>query len=100
MTASGANGVEVATDGTITVVGYAYNPSTARYEALVWRSVPGLHGDVNCDGIVDFADGQAIVDVLLEVDLAVCHVEAADLDGSGAADGRDIQPMIELLLSP
>jgi len=100
MTASGANGVEVAADGTITVVGYAYNPSSARYEALVWRSVPGLPGDVNCDGFVDLDDAQVIIDVLLELDLTACHVEAADLDASGSPDGRDVQPMIDLLLSP
>ena len=59
-----------------------------------------LAGDVNCDGVVDLADGQAMVEVLIGLDQEACHVAAADLDGSGAADGRDIQPMIAFLLSP
>lgn len=36
-TTSGAHGIEVATDGTISIAGYAHDPVLQRTEAIVWR---------------------------------------------------------------
>ncbi|MEZ6195468.1 MAG: kelch repeat-containing protein [Planctomycetota bacterium] len=40
-TSSAAQGLDVAADGTITVVGYGYNATNARSEALVWTGLAG-----------------------------------------------------------
>jgi hypothetical protein len=57
-----------------------------------------LAGDVNCDGSIDLNDGQSMVDVLLGVDFNECHQIAADLDGDGISDARDIHPLVTLLI--
>ncbi|MCA9251479.1 MAG: hypothetical protein KDA54_10140, partial [Phycisphaerales bacterium] len=54
-TSSYAEDFEVAMNGTITVVGYGYNPQAGRNEALVWRSI-GVPGDCDGDGDVDLDD--------------------------------------------
>ncbi len=55
-------------------------------------------GDVNLDGGVDWADIAAAVAVLLGQDTDPDHVAAADANCDGVADGRDIQPLTDLLL--
>lgn len=55
-------------------------------------------GDVNGDGHVDLDDVSYFVAVLLGTDTDPAHVANADVDCSGAADGADIQPFVDLLL--
>ncbi len=52
-------------------------------------------GDVNGDGFVSTADAPAFIDVLLGDNPA--GTAAADLNCDGLADGRDVQPFVELL---
>ena len=54
-TSSRAEDFEVAPDGTITVVGSGYNPSSGRNEALLWRSSYAF-GDCDQSGYVDQVD--------------------------------------------
>jgi hypothetical protein len=55
-----------------------------------------IPGDMNRDGIVNLNDLPLFVTVLLGLDPA--HTASADMNGDGEADGRDIQPFIELVL--
>ncbi|MFQ5422479.1 MAG: dockerin type I domain-containing protein [Phycisphaerae bacterium] len=55
-------------------------------------------GDVDCDGIVNMSDAQALVDVLLGTDIHPCHVAAADMNGDGLMDGNDIQDLVSILI--
>jgi hypothetical protein len=66
-TSTTAQDVEVAGDGTITVVGYGYNSVSGQQEALVWQS-SALLGDCNGDGYVDMTDFTGFVDCLLGPD--------------------------------
>lgn len=56
-------------------------------------------GDVNGDCAINTGDIEAFAAVLLGVDEDPAHAWAADLDGSGAADGADIQLFVDLLLA-
>jgi hypothetical protein len=82
---SGARDVDVATDGTITVGGYGWNDATQRTEALIWRSIPGLPGDVNGDGQVNFSD---LVQLLAA--WGPCNHCPEDLNGNGTVDFTDL----------
>ena len=53
-------------------------------------------GDLTGDGALTMDDVPVFVDVLLGLDPA--HEAAADMDCDGVADGRDIQPFVELLV--
>ena len=55
-------------------------------------------GDVDGDGDADFFDLDALVAVLLGMPFDPAHVANADLNGDGAANGNDIQLMVEALL--
>lgn len=97
-----ADAIEVTSDGTILVAGYAYVPARGRYEAIVWRSTPsiGLTGDVNCDGVVDATDAQALADVLVGLDTDPCHIAQADVSGNSTVDGEDIAPFVGAVFNP
>lgn len=56
-------------------------------------------GDMNMNGSMDLEDAQMFVDVLMGVDEAPTHVAIADVNHDGVADGRDVAPMVELLMS-
>ncbi|MCZ6817011.1 MAG: VCBS repeat-containing protein [Planctomycetota bacterium] len=53
-------------------------------------------GDINEDCGVDLVDVDILVQVLIGADTDPTHVANSDLDGSGTADGLDIQVMIVL----
>jgi len=59
-----------------------------------------LYGDVDCDGVLDMNDAQALVDVLIGADVVPCHVTAADMNGDGSTDGGDIQLFVGAILAP
>ncbi len=56
-------------------------------------------GDVNGDELVDLNDIAPAVDVLLGLDAAPEHIDAVDANCDGQADGADIQPFVDYLLS-
>jgi len=57
-------------------------------------------GDLDGDGDVDFDDTAILIDVLLGIDTDETHRARADLDGSGAPDGTDVQPFVDVMLMP
>lgn len=64
-----------------------------------------LKGDVNSDGVVNLLDVDAYVLALIDpAGFAAQHpfgcIENADVNNSGAADGEDSQPFVQLLLTP
>ncbi len=66
---------------------------------------PPPPGDMNCDGVVDMSDvapfALALVDpASYQTAHPWCDVTLADLDGSGAADGEDLQMFVNALLTP
>lgn len=52
-------------------------------------------GDLDNDSDIDEIDAAILVDVLLENDADPLHVDRADVDCSGAADGMDIAPFVD-----
>ena len=68
---------------------------------LEFQDYPCPHdGDINHDGVTDLKDLPGFVAVLLGEESLPCTAIAADLDGSGTADGDDIAPFIQRLLAP
>jgi hypothetical protein len=56
-------------------------------------------GDLNADGAINDLDLGVLIAVLLDIDTAPTHVAAADMDGSGNANGLDITPFLTLFVS-
>jgi hypothetical protein len=73
-----------------------WNADHVRLEAVV----PTPLGDVNCDGMVNVADAQALADVLVEADTDPCHVAAADVSGDAQLTGHDVQSLVDVLTMP
>lgn len=57
-----------------------------------------LIGDINCDAVLNMADVDAFVEVLLELDAETCHILQADFDDSTIVDGQDIPAFINVFL--
>jgi len=55
-------------------------------------------GDINHDSIIDAADVQIFVDVLIGVDVDNVHRIRCDFNCDGKADGRDIKDFLHLIL--
>ena len=55
-------------------------------------------GDLNNDGSASLADLNLFVAVLLSLDTDPYHMAAADMDGSGTANGIDIQLFVNALV--
>lgn len=55
-------------------------------------------GDVNCDGVLDQLDAEALTNVLIGTDNDGCHVTQADINGDKFTDGQDIAPFIAIYL--
>ena len=68
--------------------------SVQAYFAQKW-TMALLLGDVNRDGVVDFSDINAFIDVLI----AGGFQEEADINGDGAVDFSDIPSFIDLLIA-
>ena len=97
-----ARDVYVADDGTITVAGSGYHSGNGRSEAIIWRSLPGSPGDLNCDGVVSVADIGAFVLVLTNPaeyasQFPDCDALNGDLNGDGAVTVSDIGLFVALL---
>ncbi|MCB9857495.1 MAG: hypothetical protein H6818_17575 [Phycisphaerales bacterium] len=57
-----------------------------------------LAGDLDDDTDVDLDDASILIDVLLEADADPDHVARADVNCSGAVDGRDLQAIVVQLI--
>lgn len=57
-----------------------------------------IRGDVNADGVVNAADVNLFVPVLLGLDNDAGHRAASDVDGNGSVNGADIQAFATVLL--
>lgn len=76
--------------------------ATANATANV-RIVPSI-GDMDCNGTVASTDIEPFVLALADpagyqAAYPACNINHADIDGNNSADGADIQPFIQLLLS-
>lgn len=56
-----------------------------------------LLGDVNCDGILNVADAEALVGVLMGTDQVPCHLAGADITNDQSIDGLDVQALVDVL---
>ncbi len=65
-------------------------------------TVPGgcVFGDVNNDGDLDLDDAAALTAVLIDSPLHPDHIDRADLNGDGPADGWDIAVLVDALVAP
>jgi hypothetical protein len=83
------------TNGSITYPGWNID------DVEIWgiASMP-VPGDLDGDGDVDEGDTAILINVLLRTDTEPEHVVRADLNDSGTADGLDVQPFVDALLSP
>jgi hypothetical protein len=57
-----------------------------------------IPGDIDLDNTVDMNDMEILVNVLVGVDTDAGHVSRANVNGSGCADGLDIETFTDLLL--
>lgn len=81
-----AEDFEIAPDGSVAVVGYAYNTVTGRYEALVWFSVgTPCPGDLDGDADVDVSDLGLVL-----AEFGCASGCTADADGDGDVDVSDL----------
>ncbi len=55
-------------------------------------------GDVNADGFIDMTDAALFVDVLTGADQDPGHIARSDTNGDGAANGADVQWLVDALL--
>ncbi len=75
-------------------------PSVARWD--YFRFAVGTRGDMNCDGVIDFADITPFVQALSDPagyarQYDGCSAGLADCNGVGAVNFDDINPFVELL---
>ncbi|MFO0828107.1 MAG: kelch repeat-containing protein [Phycisphaerales bacterium] len=88
-TGSAAYGVDVGADGTVTVVGNAYNAIAGREEAMLWSSARRtIVGDLDGDGHVGGADIALLLGAWGTSD------QAADLNGNGIVDAADLAVLL------
>lgn len=76
------------------------NPASATYPAPLAVTVVGggIQGDVNNDSVINFADVQPFVNVLIGIDTDAGRVARSDVNCDGVANGRDIAGMADLLI--
>jgi len=71
----------------------------------IWRlryTLPGMKGDLNCDGSVDFGDINPFVLAISDPEgyaesFPGCDRMNADINGDGSVDFGDINPFVGLL---
>ena len=77
---------------------------TSRCTSAWSASAPGtpiLPGDMNCDGAVDLDDVPFFVQAMIEAEsFTGCLVDQADMDSDTFINGKDIQFLVDALLSP
>ncbi len=92
-TSTRAEDLDVAPDGTITVVGWGYNTATSRYEALMWQGVSPA-GDLDGDGDVDLSDLAILLAAYNTCEGDASYNPVADLDASGCVDLADLSVLL------
>ncbi len=58
----------------------------------------GIKGDVNNDGVVDIADANIVIDIVLGADDAAKYDGRADVNGDGVVDIADANAVIDIVL--
>lgn len=76
--------------------GVAGGPASIRFSVVPCD----IFGDINVDCVRDEMDIALFTDVLLGVGMDPLHVARSDVNSSGAADGADVQPLIDAFMSP
>jgi hypothetical protein len=85
-------------DGLALFVGGAFTPAGDIPSARIAEWLPDCVGDFDKDRDVDLDDLNTFVAVLTGTDTTPGHLETADINGDGAADGKDIQPFVGVIL--
>ncbi len=87
--------IEVAPDGSISIVGSAYNMTLGRTEAILLRSTqaPDCIADLNNDGLLDFFDVSAFLSAFN------ANAPEADINGDGAFDFFDVSAFLNAFAS-
>ncbi len=90
--ASVANDVEVLGDGSVVVVGKAFNGNLGKWLAMMWIAppVPSCPADLTGDGVADSSDFFAYLDLFAAGD------PAADITGNGTIDADDFFAYLDL----
>jgi FG-GAP repeat protein len=91
-------GRAVALDGNIAIIGARQDDHAAGTNAgaaYVFVLNCNVDGDMDGDGDSDADDIGIFVSVLIDVDTDPDHVLRADMNGSGQANGLDIEPFVE-----
>lgn len=80
--------------------GYLATPAVdTTYGLVVHAEVPEpIPGDINCDSVVDAADAQSLVTVLLNGTIPGCDPGRADMNDDGKTDAGDIASLVACLL--
>jgi hypothetical protein len=86
ITSFSASGADVRDDGSIAVAGAGYVSAEGRWEAMLLIGAPGVPGDADGDGDVDFADLLIVLSAWGPCP-APC---ASDLDGDGSVGFADL----------
>ena len=60
----------------------------------------GLAGDIDGDGDLDSIDQQLFLAVLLGADNSIFHMQRADLNAYGQANGSDLAVFVTSLMTP
>lgn len=98
-------GARAVIEGDRVVVGATFDDVTAydQGSAYAFRIDPTppdcCRGDMNESGQVEIADAAAFMQVLLALDGTEAELCAADMDGNGLPNSRDIQVFVDRLLS-
>ncbi len=90
---------------TLTPVQCRAAAGTYRGDGTLCPNQPGLVGDANCDGVVDFGDINPFVLALSnpaawQTAYPACDSWNCDIDGDGTVGFGDINPFVALLSNP
>jgi len=71
-----------------------------RLDWLFSQTKGALTGDVNCDGTVDVADINTVINIVLGKDDGSGNKSRADVNNDGAIDVDDINIIINIIMNP
>ncbi len=82
------------------IIGRGHYGTWSPERAVVLIPLPPQPGDIDGNGVVDMADVAMFVSVLTGLDTDPARVSASDVNGDGAADGRDVTALSGLMMMP